>query len=165
LNEVAEIVAGSREHGVDGIAARMGEIVAAHAVILFEMPDHRLDGCSAFELALDLRSDATLLAGSVDPELVLGRGVVAAIAGISDDAVEHIADGRVNRGIGRRINDDVRRKPAEDGRDIGWPGEIQDFAVYRGRGVAQPGGKRASDLPPKRPSRVSSWTAPQFRSD
>jgi hypothetical protein len=43
------------------------------------MRDHRLDGGAALELALDLRGDATLLAGGVDPEPVLGRSVVAAI--------------------------------------------------------------------------------------
>ena len=41
--------------------------------------------------------DAPLLAGGVDPELVLGRGVVAAIAGIGDDAVELVADERLHR--------------------------------------------------------------------
>ncbi len=35
-------------------------------------------GGATLELALDLRGDATLLAGGVDPEPVLGRGVVAA---------------------------------------------------------------------------------------
>jgi hypothetical protein len=42
----------------------------------------------SFELALDLRSDAALLAGGVDLELVVGRGVVAAIAGIGNAAIE-----------------------------------------------------------------------------
>jgi hypothetical protein len=104
-DEAAEVVAGGGEHGVDGITARVGEIVAAQAVILFEMPDHRLDGGAALELALDLRSDATLLASGIDPEPVLGRGVVAAIAGISDDAVEHVADERLHGGndAGERV--------------------------------------------------------------
>jgi hypothetical protein len=75
VDEAAEVVAGGGEHGVDGIATRMGEIVAAHAVIIFEMPDHRLDGGAALELTLDLRGDATLLAGGVDPEPVLGRAL------------------------------------------------------------------------------------------
>jgi hypothetical protein len=42
-----------------------------------------------FELALDLRRDAALLAARVDLELVFGRGVVAALAGIGDAAIEH----------------------------------------------------------------------------
>src|SRR5262245_63056261 len=40
-----------------------------------------LNGGTPFELALDLRRDAALLAARVDLELVIGRGVVAAIAG------------------------------------------------------------------------------------
>jgi hypothetical protein len=105
LDEAAEVVAGGGEHDIDGIAARVGEIVAAHAVVIFEMSDHRLDGGAALELALDLRGDATLLAGGVDFEAVLGRGVVAAIAGIGDDAIEHIADERLHVGndVGERV--------------------------------------------------------------
>jgi hypothetical protein len=34
------------------------------------------------------------LAGGVDAELVIGQGIVAAIAGIGDDALEHVADQR-----------------------------------------------------------------------
>ncbi len=62
-------------------------------------------GGATLELALDLRGDATLLAGGVDPEPVLGRGVVAAIAGISDHAVEYIADERLHVGndLGERV--------------------------------------------------------------
>ena len=41
------------EHGVDGVGHRVGEIVAAHAVVVFEMADERLDGGVAFELAFD----------------------------------------------------------------------------------------------------------------
>jgi hypothetical protein len=33
----------------------------------------------------------------IDLELVIGRGVVAAISRISDDAVEHVADERLDR--------------------------------------------------------------------
>src|SRR5262249_40515232 len=49
-----------------------------------------------FELALDLRRDAALLAARVDLELMIGRGVVAAIAGVGDAAVEHVADERLH---------------------------------------------------------------------
>jgi hypothetical protein len=55
----------------------------------------RLDGGASFELALDLRRDAALLAGGVDLELVIGRGVVAAIAGVGDAAIEDVADERL----------------------------------------------------------------------
>jgi len=40
-------------------------------------------------------SMAPLLAGGVDLELVIGRGVVAAIAGIGDAAIEDVADERL----------------------------------------------------------------------
>ncbi len=52
-------------------------------MMVLEVADHRLDGGPPFELALDLRRDAALLAGGVNLELVVGRGVVAAIAGIA----------------------------------------------------------------------------------
>ena len=74
----------------------MGKVVASHAVMFFEVADDRLDGGAPFELALDLRRDAALLAGRVDLELVIGRGVVAAIAGIGDAAIEHVADERLH---------------------------------------------------------------------
>ena len=46
--------------------------------------------------ALDLRRDAALLAARVDLELVFGRSVVAAIAGIGDAAIKHVADERLH---------------------------------------------------------------------
>jgi hypothetical protein len=48
------------DHRTAAIVARGGETVAAQAVIIFEMPDHRFDGSATLELALDLRGDATL---------------------------------------------------------------------------------------------------------
>ena len=95
-DEAAEVVSGGGEHGVDGVAAGMGKVVAAHAVVVLEMADHRLDGGAAFERALDLIGDAALLARRVDSEPVLGRGVVAAVSGIGDDAIERVADQRLN---------------------------------------------------------------------
>ena len=50
----------------------MGEVVAAHAVMFLEMADDGLNGGTPFELALDLRRDAALLAARVDLELVMG---------------------------------------------------------------------------------------------
>src|SRR6266513_214252 len=44
----------------------------------------------------NLRRDAALLAGGVDLEFVIGRGVVAAIAGSGDAAIEHVADERLH---------------------------------------------------------------------
>ena len=64
--------------------------------MFLEMADDGLNGGTPFELALDLRRDAALLAGRVDLELVIGRGVMAAIAGIRDAAIEHVADERLH---------------------------------------------------------------------
>jgi hypothetical protein len=50
----------------------MGEIIAAHAVILLEVPDDGLDGRAPSHVTFDLRGDAALLAGGVDFELVFG---------------------------------------------------------------------------------------------
>jgi hypothetical protein len=59
--------------------------------MFLEMADDGLNGGTPFELALDLRREAALLAGRVDLELVIGWGVVAAIAGIGDAAIEDVA--------------------------------------------------------------------------
>ena len=56
----AEVVSDGSEHGVDGIAARMGEIIAAHAVILLEVPDDGLNGRAPSHVTFDLRGDAAL---------------------------------------------------------------------------------------------------------
>ena len=41
--QAAEVVTGGGQHGVDGVALRMGEMVATHSVLGFEMADHWLD--------------------------------------------------------------------------------------------------------------------------
>src|SRR5262249_58208625 len=64
--EAAKVVAGGGEHGVDGVAAGMGEVIAAHAVVFLEVAADGLNGGTPFEFGLDLRRDAALL----------GRGVV-----------------------------------------------------------------------------------------
>jgi hypothetical protein len=43
----------------------MGEVIAAYAVMFLEMADDGLNGGTAFELALDLRREAALLAACV----------------------------------------------------------------------------------------------------
>ena len=48
-------VAGRGEHGIDGIAAGMGEVIAAHAVVFLEVADDGLDRSPPLELAFDLR--------------------------------------------------------------------------------------------------------------
>ena len=75
----------------------MGEIIAAHAMVVLEMANDRLASGASLEVAFDLLGDPALLACGIDLELVIRRGVVAAIAGIGDDAVEHIADERLDR--------------------------------------------------------------------
>ena len=67
-------------------------MVAAHPVLGFEVADAWLDGGSSSEVAFDRFGDAPLLAGDIDPELVLGRRVVAAIASVGDDARKVRAD-------------------------------------------------------------------------
>src|SRR5262249_52714779 len=94
--EAAEVVARGGEHGVDGVAAGVGKVIAAHAVVFLEMADDGFNGGTPFELAFDLRRDAALLAGRVDLELVIWWGVVAAIAGIGDAAIEDVADERLH---------------------------------------------------------------------
>ena len=74
----------------------MGKVISAHAVVFLEVADDGLDGGPPFEFALDLRREAALLAARVDLELVIGRGVVAAIAGIGDAAIEDVADERLH---------------------------------------------------------------------
>ena len=72
----------------------MGQMIAAHAVLGLEVADNRFDGGAPSHLPFDLRRDAALLACSEDLELVFGRRIVAAIAGIGEDAFEDVADER-----------------------------------------------------------------------
>jgi hypothetical protein len=65
-------------------------------VVFLEVADDGLDGGLSFEFALDLRRDAAPLAARIELELVIGWGVVAAIAGIGDAAIEDIADERLH---------------------------------------------------------------------
>jgi hypothetical protein len=55
LDEAAEVVAGGGEDGVVGVAVPEPEIVAAHAVLGFEMADDGLHGGPSAQFALDLR--------------------------------------------------------------------------------------------------------------
>jgi hypothetical protein len=50
------------------------------------MADHGFDGRPAAQFAVDLGRDASLLTGDEDPELVLRRRVVAAVALVREDA-------------------------------------------------------------------------------
>jgi len=51
------------------VAADVGEVIAARAVVFLEMTDDGLNGVTPFELALDLRREAGLLATRVELEL------------------------------------------------------------------------------------------------
>jgi hypothetical protein len=74
-----------------------GEIVAAHSVLLLGVADDWLDGGAAFHLSFDGRRHAPLLPGRVDFELILGRRIVAAIAGIGVEPFDRIADELLDR--------------------------------------------------------------------
>ena len=95
-DETAEVVAGGGKDGVIGVAAPEPEIVAAHAVLGLEMTDDGLNGGPAAQFALDLRRHPSLLAGEEDPELVIGRRIVAAIALVGEDARDGAADQRLH---------------------------------------------------------------------
>jgi len=82
-----EVVASGRQNGVDGIALSVGKVIAAHSVFALDVADHRLDSRSSSHLAFDGRCHAALLAGGEDPELVALWGIVAAIAGIGENAL------------------------------------------------------------------------------
>jgi hypothetical protein len=96
FEQASEVVAGSGEEGVGGVSLGSDEIVPAHAVLGFGVSDDRLDRRSAPEFAFDGLSDAASLAGDIDPELVVGRGVMAAIAAVGDDAGKARADLRLD---------------------------------------------------------------------
>ena len=73
-----------------------GKIVPAHAVLGFGVSDDRLDRRSAAEFAFDRLGDAASLAGDIDLEGAAGRGVMAAIAAVGDDAGGAGADLRLD---------------------------------------------------------------------
>jgi hypothetical protein len=75
-------------------------------VLGFGVSDDGPDRRAAPEFALDRFGDASLLAGDIDLELVVGRGVVAAIAAVGDDA------GELRAGLGLDLRDDVRQSVA-----------------------------------------------------
>jgi hypothetical protein len=91
-----EIVADGGEYGINGVAGSVSELIASHAVLGLEMTDHRLDRGTPPKLASDLWRGAALLTCGEDSELIIGGGVVAAIAGVGDGATECIADERLH---------------------------------------------------------------------
>jgi hypothetical protein len=61
-DEATEVVAGSGEDGIDGVALAVPEKVAAHSMLRFEMADDGFDGRAPAEFALDLWGYPPLLA-------------------------------------------------------------------------------------------------------
>jgi hypothetical protein len=111
----------------------MSEVIATHAMVFLKVADDGLDSGAPFEVALDLRRDAALLAGRVDLELVIGRGVVAAIGGIGDAAIEHVADERLHLGNDRGERVSVIRVA---GQRCGMGDELAAGGMLHGSGDA-----------------------------
>ena len=82
-DQAAEVLADGGEDGVVGTALTVPEIVAVSTVLGLEMADDGLDGGPAAQFALDPGPHVSLLAGHEDPELVIGRRIVAAMSGIT----------------------------------------------------------------------------------
>src|SRR5207302_9262071 len=49
--QLAEVVTGGAQDGVDFVAFLTGQIVAVHAIVTFQVTDRRLDGRTTFEHA------------------------------------------------------------------------------------------------------------------
>jgi hypothetical protein len=88
FEDEAEIVSGGCQDGVGGVAVAVSEVVPVHSVLVLDMADDWLDGGASFHLAFDLRGDSALLASGEDMEPVGGRGVVALVAGVGQDALD-----------------------------------------------------------------------------
>jgi len=88
FEDEAEVVTGGGEDGVDSVALGMGEAIAVHAVVIFEMPDDRVDGRAALHLAIDGGRDAAHLSGGEDTQSVDAGHAVASVAGIGEDAFQ-----------------------------------------------------------------------------
>ena len=90
--EETEVVSCGSEDGVDGIALGSSQVVALHAVLVFDVTNERLDGGAASHLAFDGRRHSALLACRVDSELMAKGCIVAAVSGIGEKAINIIAD-------------------------------------------------------------------------
>ena len=60
-DEAAEVVGCGGEDCVDGIAARMGERIAAHAMVVLEMANDRLDSGASLQLSSVKNADFRLI--------------------------------------------------------------------------------------------------------
>ena len=79
-----EVKAGGGEQRVDPIAFDPAQVIPAHPVLGFDVPDHGLDGGPAFHFSLDGRRGALDLAADPNTELV--RVIMTAIALVNMNA-------------------------------------------------------------------------------
>jgi hypothetical protein len=70
----------------------VGEVIAIHAVVGFEVADDGFGDGTPPQLPSDLFGYAPLLTCSIELEAIFGRRVVAAVPGIGKDAVESRPD-------------------------------------------------------------------------
>ena len=98
-DETSDVVADGGEDSVGGVADGAGQMVAAHAMVVFEMADDRFDGGAAPRPATDGVGHAAVLAGGMALEAMRGRGVAALVAGIGDDAGERGPDLGLDGGV------------------------------------------------------------------
>ncbi len=97
------------------------------------MADNRFDGGAAAHLAFDLWCDAALLLGGVDLELVLGRRIVAAVAGVGMQPLDGVADNLLDR------RNDARQRVAVIGiarQRLCVDSKLAAFATFERRGDA-----------------------------
>jgi hypothetical protein len=111
----------------------MVEVIAVHPVLVLAVSDHRFDGRSAAHLAFDLGRDAALLLGGIDPELVIGRRIVAVITGIGVQPLDFIADGLLDRRDDRRQRVPIIRIARQC---LGMDGELAALATLERGGEA-----------------------------
>ena len=79
-------MADGAEHGVGGVAVAAFEVAAAEMPLALHVADHRFDGGSASEFALDGAEDAALLSGDEDAARI-GR-IVAAVSFVDVGALD-----------------------------------------------------------------------------
>jgi len=95
------------------------EVVSVHAMLGLGVSDDQFDRRAAAEFAFGSLGDATSLARDIDLELVIGRGVVAAIAAVGDDAGE----------VGADLGLDLRDHGGEGVTVVGLPGSALAWAM------------------------------------
>ena len=80
--EPSEVVANGGEDGVDGIAGGVRQMIAAHAVISFQVSDHRLDRRAPPHEPFYRVRHAALLSCGVDADVVRRGCIVSTIVGV-----------------------------------------------------------------------------------